>query len=94
LSPFAHKKTQNRALLFGSTYIKHFRHFDDWNQPMKMCMLVFYLDCHEAGLCCYLVIQIENLLHRLQQFYFHFWPIYWLCLVSVALLIDLFLNKW
>jgi hypothetical protein len=27
---------------------------------------VCYLDCHEAGLCCYLVIYTENLLHILQ----------------------------
>jgi hypothetical protein len=25
-----------------------------------MSMRVYYLDCHEAGLCCYLVIHIEN----------------------------------
>jgi hypothetical protein len=30
-----------------------------------------YLDCHEAGLCCYLVIHIGNLLCPLQPFYFH-----------------------
>jgi hypothetical protein len=29
-----------------------------------------YLDIHEAGLCYYLVIHIENLLHLLQLFYF------------------------
>jgi hypothetical protein len=34
---------------------------------------VCYLDCHEAGLCCYLVIHIENLLRPLQLFYFHLW---------------------
>jgi hypothetical protein len=39
---------------------------------------VCYLDSHEAGLCCYLVIRIENLLRPLQLFYFRFWPIYWL----------------
>jgi hypothetical protein len=31
-----------------------------------MFMSVCYLDCHEAGLCCYLLIQIQNLLHRIQ----------------------------
>jgi hypothetical protein len=41
-----------------------------------------YLDCHEAGLCCYLAIHIENLLHPLQLFYFHLRPIYWLFLVD------------
>jgi hypothetical protein len=34
-------------------------------------MRVCYLDCHEAGLCCYIVIHIETLLHPLQLFYFH-----------------------
>jgi hypothetical protein len=37
-----------------------------------MRMPVSYLDCHEAGLCCYLVIHIESLLRLLQQFYFLF----------------------
>jgi hypothetical protein len=46
-----------------------------------MNMRVCYLDCHEAGLCCYLVIHIENLLRPLQLFYFHLWPIYWLSLL-------------
>jgi hypothetical protein len=68
-------------LLFGSTNLKHGRHFDYWNQPLNMCMHICYLDCHEAGLCCYLVIHIENLLRPLQLFYFHFWPIYWLSLI-------------
>jgi hypothetical protein len=27
-----------------------------------MCMRVCYLICHEAGLCCYLVIYMGNLL--------------------------------
>jgi hypothetical protein len=35
-----------------------------------MRMLVCYLDCHEAGLCCYLVIHKEILLRPLQLFYF------------------------
>jgi hypothetical protein len=39
------------------------------------------LDCYEDGLCCYLVIHIENLLRPLQLFYFHLWPIYRLSLV-------------
>jgi hypothetical protein len=47
-----------------------------------MCMLFCYLDCHEAGPYCYLVIRIECLLHPLQLFYFHLWPIYLLSLVS------------
>jgi hypothetical protein len=47
------------------------------NIRMRVC----YLGSHEAGLCCYLVIHIENLLHQLQLFYFHFLPIYWLSLL-------------
>jgi hypothetical protein len=46
-----------------------------------MRMHVCYLDCHEAELCCCLVIHTENLLCPLQMFYFHLWPIYWLSLV-------------
>jgi hypothetical protein len=34
------------------------RHFDYWNHRLNMHMRVCYLDCHEAGLCCYLVIHI------------------------------------
>jgi hypothetical protein len=30
-------------------------------------MHVCYLDCHEAGLCCYVMIHIENLLRPLQS---------------------------
>jgi hypothetical protein len=33
-----------------------------------MRMRVCYLDGHEAGQCCYLVLDIENLLHPLQLF--------------------------
>jgi hypothetical protein len=70
-----------RTLLFGSKLVKHGRHFEYWNQPLNMRMRVCYLDCHEWGLCCYLVIHIETLLHPLQLLYFHLWPIYWLSLV-------------
>jgi hypothetical protein len=45
------------------------------------CACKCYLDCHEAGLCCYLLIHIENLLYPLQLFYFHLCPIYWLFLI-------------
>jgi hypothetical protein len=44
---------------------------------------ICYLPCHEAGLCCYLVICLENLLHTLQLIYFHLWPIYWLSFVHI-----------
>jgi hypothetical protein len=95
--PFGHKKTHNRKLFFGLTLLKHGRHFDNRKQPLNMrmsvCYLdcrkqplnmrmrVCYLDCHESGLCCYVVIHIQNLLHPLQLFYFNLWPIYWFSLV-------------
>jgi hypothetical protein len=50
-----------RTLLFGSTPFKHGDQFDYRNRPMNMRMRVCHLDCHEGGLCCYLVIHIENL---------------------------------
>jgi hypothetical protein len=64
-------------VLSSSKILEHCRHFDYWNQPLNMRMRVSYVDCHEAGLCCYLVIHIANLLRPLQLFYFHLWPIYW-----------------
>jgi hypothetical protein len=73
-------------LLFGSTHLKHGRHFDYWSQHLNIRMRAFYLDCHEARLCCYLVTHIENLLRPLQLFYSHLWPIYWLSLVFMAYL--------
>jgi hypothetical protein len=81
---FPTKKKHYRTLLFVCTLLKHRHHFDYWNQPLNMHMRVCYLDCHEAGLCCYLVIHIKSLLHLLQLFYFHLWPIYWLFLVWVS----------
>jgi hypothetical protein len=69
------KKTHNKTLLFVSVLLKHGRHFAYWNQPVSM--RICYLDCHDAGLCCYLVTHIENLLRPWQLFYFHLWPIYW-----------------
>jgi hypothetical protein len=67
---FCPQKTYKRTLLFGNI-LKHDGHFDYWNQPLNMRMLVCYLNCHEAGLCCYLVIHIENLLRPLHLFYSH-----------------------
>jgi hypothetical protein len=58
-------------LILGGTHLKQGRHFDYGHQPLNMRMRVCYLDCHEGGLCCYLVIHIGNLLHRLQLFYFY-----------------------
>jgi hypothetical protein len=68
-------------LFFGIILLNHCHHFDYWNQPLNMCMHIFYLDCHEAGLCCYIVIHTENLLCPLLLFYFHLWHIYWLSLI-------------
>jgi hypothetical protein len=52
-------------LLFDSTLLKLGNHFDYKGQFLNMHMRVWYLDSHEAGLCCYLVTHIENLLHPL-----------------------------
>jgi hypothetical protein len=81
IESFYPQKMYNSTLLFGRILLKHSRHFDYWNQPLHMRMCVCYLDCHEGGLCCYLVIHIEHLLHPLQLFYFHLWHIYWLSLI-------------
>jgi hypothetical protein len=62
------KKPHNRTMLFGRIHLKHGRHFDYRNQPLNVRICVCYLDCHEAGLCCYLVIHIENLLWSIQLF--------------------------
>jgi hypothetical protein len=72
--------TKNRTTEPCSSVI-HSSSTDYWNQPVNMRVFVCYLDCHEAGLCCYLVIYIENPLRPLQLFYFHLWPVYWLSLI-------------
>jgi uncharacterized membrane protein len=72
------QEAYNLTLLFGNALLKHGRHFDYWNQPLNMRKRVCYLNCHEAGLCCYIVIHIGNLLRPLQLFYFYLWPFYWL----------------
>jgi hypothetical protein len=59
--------THNRTLLFCTTLLKHGRHFDYWKQPPNMRIRVCYLDYREAGLCCYVVINVESLLHVLQH---------------------------
>jgi hypothetical protein len=71
---FCPQETHNRKSLFSSILLKHGRQFNYWNQPLNMGLRVCYLDCHEAGLCCYLLIHITAV-------YFHMWPIYWLSLV-------------
>jgi hypothetical protein len=81
------QETHNRTLLFCSMHHKDRHDFGYWNQPLNMRMLVYYLDCHEAGLCCYLVIHTENQLHPLQLFYTYFilWSIYWLSVVNTKI---------
>jgi hypothetical protein len=54
---FCLQKTHDRTLLFISTLLKHGHHFDYGNQPLNMSMRVCYIDCHEVGLCCYLLIR-------------------------------------
>jgi hypothetical protein len=78
---FCPQETHNRTLFFGRILFKHGHDFDYWKPPLNMRMRICCLDCHEAGLCCYLVIHMENPLHPLQLFYFNLWPIYWLSLV-------------
>jgi hypothetical protein len=51
------KKAQQKASL------RYGRHIDYWNKPLNMRMLICYLDCHEAGVCCYLVIQKIYYIH-------------------------------
>jgi hypothetical protein len=75
------KETRNRRLLFGITLPKHGRHFYYWNQPLNMCMSRCYIDCYEAGLCCYLVITDRKPITSITAVYFHLWPVYWLSLV-------------
>jgi hypothetical protein len=90
---FSQKKPHNRTLLFASILLKYGRHFDYWKQPLNMRMRVCYLFCHEAGLCCYLVIHTENLLNPLQLFYVHLRSIYWLSLVYCERLYCIVLPK-
>jgi hypothetical protein len=46
-------------------YSKYSRHFDYRNQLLNKRMRACYLDCHEAGLCCNVVIYTETLLRPL-----------------------------
>jgi hypothetical protein len=62
---FLPQETQNRTSIFGSILLKHCHYFDYWKQSLKMSMLVCYLDCHEAGLCCYLVIPVHKICYVL-----------------------------
>jgi hypothetical protein len=56
-------KKHNIKLLFGSIPQKHGRRFDYWDHPLNLRMRVCYLDCHEGGLCCYLVTQKPYYVH-------------------------------
>jgi hypothetical protein len=53
-------KAHKRTLLFGNIPLKHGRHFDYRNEPLNIHMCVCYRDCHEAGLCCYIVVHTET----------------------------------
>jgi hypothetical protein len=75
------QKKHNTTLLFGGTLLKHGCHFEHQNKCLNIHVCICYVDCHEGGLCCYLVIHTENLLCPLQLFYFQLWPIYWLSLI-------------
>jgi hypothetical protein len=86
IESFCPQITHNSTLIFGSTLLMHGRHFEYWNQRLNISMRVCYLDCHKAGLCCYLVMHTENIFRPLQLFYFHLWPVYWLSFLSPRLL--------
>jgi hypothetical protein len=88
LRHFAYKK-HNRTLHFGNILLKNRRNFDYWNQLLNMRLRVWYLDCYQARLFCYIVIRAENLLHHLQQFNLHLWLVYLLSLVLLLLLCKL-----
>jgi hypothetical protein len=94
IGPFAHRKMHNRMLLFSSTHSSMVAILTPETSLLNMRMCVCYLDCHEGGLCCYLVICIENVLCPLQMFYFHLWPIYWLFLVCYNVLKLWYFNLW
>jgi hypothetical protein len=49
----------NRTMLFGS-YTQARSPFGLLKSAFEVTLHVCFLDCHEAGLCCYLVIHIEN----------------------------------
>jgi hypothetical protein len=49
---------------------------------ISMRMRVCYPDYHETGMCWYLLILIEKLLHSLQLFYFNLRPTSWISRVQ------------
>jgi hypothetical protein len=60
IKSFCPQRKHIRMLFFDSTLLKHSCHFNYWNQPINMRMCVCYLDCHEAGLCCYWVTHVDT----------------------------------
>jgi hypothetical protein len=88
---FCPQKTHNRTLLFGSIISSTVAILTTETIPWTC---VCYLDCHEAGLCCYVVVHIGNMLHPLQLFYFHLLPIYWFSLVILIVIISLDSDIW
>jgi hypothetical protein len=77
LSPFPHKKkTRNRRVLF-------YRYSSRTVAILTTETSHWTCACSSAtaGLCCYLVIHIENLLHSSQLFYSHLWRSHWLSLL-------------
>jgi hypothetical protein len=75
---------QNMRML--SFFLSLFAFCQSIQDPTKLLdieSVILELDCHEAGLCCCLVIHIDNLLRPLQLFYFHLWPIYWLSFILI-----------
>jgi hypothetical protein len=81
LSPFAPKKECTRercssVVKFTSTDATFTTETSQW--ACACASATYYLCCHEDGLCCYLVIRIEEQLRTLHLFYFHVWPSYWL----------------
>jgi hypothetical protein len=79
---FYPQKMYNRMLLFGCTSSSTVAILTTKTSLWTWTCTCTSVDCHEAGLCCYLVIHIENLSScPLQLLYFHLWPVYWLSLV-------------
>jgi hypothetical protein len=54
------QKNAQQNAVFCSTRLKRLRQFDYWNQALNTSMRICYLNCHETGPCCYLVLHIET----------------------------------
>jgi hypothetical protein len=77
-------------MLFCSTILKHGRHFDHRNQPLNMRMRVCHVVCHEAGLCCYILIG-RNPITSITAVLFPFVTRLWLSLLDIG---DYRRTKW